>query len=447
MDTATCLAAPPLKKHSPDVSPPVYDRVFWLAYTANVFLVTANAMTFRFAEFVAYLGGTEQLAGSIVSMGMLGALVARFFLGQGIDRFGTSRLWKIGAGLYGCGCAGFVWSDALGPGLYVARMCFSSGLAFMFTCSIVHIQNHVPAYRRTEVIGNLGSSGFVGMVTGALIGDLILRVVNDPATCFVVLFGGAGLLGLIYFSIVVVLTRGAQHSPPHETPPAHHLLLRYWPGSVVLVAAMIGVSLSVTTVFLTRFSTARGLPGIGTFFTGYAVAAFLFRIYTRHWSYTMGRHRMILIGLVGHAIGHGLLPFVTQGWQYLPSAITCGMGHALLFPAVVSLGAGAFPREYRGTGTTIVLGFTEVGVMLASPVLGWTIDRFGFSAMFSVASVLPLLIAVVYRFTAGRVPDADMQLASSEFQPAMNIAAAEVTAAATAQGEQAVPFPHVGRTL
>lgn len=443
---ATCLSARPVKKTPPVISPPVYDRVFWMAYTANVFLVTANAMTFRFAEFVAYLGGTEQLAGSIISTGMLGALGARFFLGQAIDRFGTSRLWKLGGLLYGLGCAGFVFTDSLGPGLYVARMCFSSGLAAMFTCSIVHIQNHVPAYRRTEVIGNLGSSGFVGMIAGALAGDFILGTLTDPATTFVVLFGGAGVLGLVYFCIVVVLTRGSTHSAPRETPPAHQLLLRYWPGNVVLVAIMMGVGLSVTTVFLTRFSTYRGLGGIGTFFTGYAAAAFLFRIYTRHWSYTVGRHRMILIGLSCHALGNALLPLVTREWQFLPSAITCGMGHALLFPAVVSLGAGAFPREYRGTGTTIVLGFTEVGVMLASPILGWTIDRFGFPTMFWLTSILPAVIAGVYWATAGRLPDADMQLAEPS-QHDDTAAEPALSGNTSGEGEQALPFPHIGRTL
>ena len=55
----------------------IYSRTFWLAYFANLSIVTANALTFRFAEFVNFLGGTEQLAGMLISAGIAGALIAR----------------------------------------------------------------------------------------------------------------------------------------------------------------------------------------------------------------------------------------------------------------------------------------------------------------------------------------------------------------------------------
>ena len=69
--------------------------------------------------------------------------------------------------------------------------------------------------------------------------------------------------------------------------------------------------LAVTTVFLTRYATSMNMKNaIGTFFTGYAISAFIFRVSTRHWSRTYDRQRMILIGLAGHALGHCLLPLV-----------------------------------------------------------------------------------------------------------------------------------------
>ncbi|MDF1743209.1 MAG: hypothetical protein P1V19_05905 [Gimesia sp.] len=69
-----------------DEEEPIYNRLFWLCYLANVILVTANALTFRFADLITYLGGTEELVGDIVSCGVLVALIASFYLGQGIDR-------------------------------------------------------------------------------------------------------------------------------------------------------------------------------------------------------------------------------------------------------------------------------------------------------------------------------------------------------------------------
>jgi hypothetical protein len=46
--------------------PRLYDTAFWLTYLANFLLVTANALLFRFAEFVEFLGGSAGTAGLVV---------------------------------------------------------------------------------------------------------------------------------------------------------------------------------------------------------------------------------------------------------------------------------------------------------------------------------------------------------------------------------------------
>ncbi len=446
----------------------IYDRSFWLAYAANVSLVTANALTFRFAELVKYLGGTEQTAGEIVSAGMIGALAARFLLGQAIDRYGTRKVWPLASLLFLCACGIFLACNQLSLLLYVARVAFAVGLAGMFTCSMVHIQNQVPHDRRTEAIASLGSSGFFGMIAGTQLGDLIFGLVPPGRGQFIALFGLAGQLGLFYLAAIMRISRREAHVPPHETPAAHQLVLRYWPGNVVLVAAMIGIAFAVTSVFLTRFSTERNLGGIGVFFTVFSIAAFFLRVASRRWSRVIGRHRMILIGLVGQCIGLAMLPLMTRGWHLVFPAIGCGFGHALLFPAVMSLGTGTFPKEYRGSGTTIMLGFSEVGTMLSAPLLGWLIVQFDFTHMFLFAAALSLGVGVVYYLTDAQRADDDIVAARPEraqLQPAGEAAGATadsaapvcsaassgtVAASATADADSSdsvpVPFPNLGRS-
>lgn len=387
----------------------VYGRVFWLSYVANIALVTAAALTFRFAELVAYLGGTEHLAGTIVGVGVMGALVARLFLGQAIDHYGPRKMWITSSLLFVAACSLFLFCTELSWMIYVARIGYAVGAAGMFTSSIVHIQDQVPAHRRTEIIGNLGSSGFLGMVLGAQLGDWIFRIFPEGEPQFMALFGGTVVLSTFYLGMVIYLTHRDGHTRPHQTLPAHKLLFRYWPGSVVLVALMMGVSLAVTTVFLTRYATSMGFHNaVGTFFTGYALSAFIIRVSTRHWSRTVGRHRMILLGLLGHASGHCLLPLVGAEWQFLIPSVACGFGHALLFPAVISKGAGAFPKQYRGSGTTLVLGFVDMGTALFAPLLGMIIDQISFTCMFLTSAGTAALVAVIYALTSARVPDTDV---------------------------------------
>jgi MFS family permease len=420
----------------------IYDRSFWMAYVANVALVTANALTFRFAELVAWLGGTERTAGTIVATGVAFGLIGRLFLGQAIDRYGTRLLWTANSVLFTVGCLGFLAAGDISWVLYAARVAFALGLGGMFTASIVYIQNRVPPARRTEVIGVLGSSGFVGMIIGSQLADAYFRFLPlSEATAvrwgrmfglgeaaaistmagiqlrFVALFGTAALLGLFYIGVVVSLTRRDTHRRPYLTPAAHHLMARYWPGMVLLVAIMMGTAFAVTTVFLTRFATHLGLSGTGAFWTAYAVVAFTARLLTRQWSRTVGRHRMIVIGLLAHAAGFAMLPWIRWEWQFAFPAASCGFAHALLFPAVVSLGTGAFPRIFRGTGTTLILGFFDIGYMVSAPLLGWIIDSFsggaGFTPMFLFASGWACFTAVTYALTAGRTHDEDLAAAQS----------------------------------
>jgi MFS family permease len=129
------------------------------------------------------------------------------------------------------------------------------------------------------------------------------------------------------------------------------------------------------------------------FFTGYAVAAFSVRLLTRKLSRQWGRRVLILLGLLGHAIGHAWLIAVTTEWEFLGPALCIGFGHALLFPCVVSLGSETFPEQYRGTGTTMILAFADLGQAVTSPILGQLVFHWGFTEMLC-ASATTLLGSV-----------------------------------------------------
>lgn len=436
----------------PHPEPTIYNRMFWWAFVANLMLVTANALTFRFAELVNLLGGTQQVAGTIVSVGAIGALIGRLFLGQFIDRYGVRPLWLGCSLLYVLGIVLMLIVPSLGPMMYIGRILLAFGLGGMFACSMTHIQNQVPAYRRTEVIATLGSSGFLGMMTGSQLGDLILLLTPDSMVRYYCLFGLSGAFGILYLGIVLWLTRHETHTAAHQQVSAFPLLVRYWPGWVMLVAMMMGMGFAGTTIFLTRYATSQGLRGVGTYFTAYAVTAFCIRILTRHMSRRYGRHRMIVVGMLGHVIGYGGLCLVTQEWHFILPAACSGFAHALLFPCVVSLGTETFPSQYRGTGTTLLLCMIDLGGVVSAPILGGMIDHIGFEVMFLFTAVSALGVSILYHLAVGnRVDPETLPLAHARhlFEPptplavpgaAMNLAAA--TPLEAAGNAPAAPLTH-----
>lgn len=397
----------------------IYGRRFWTAYVANLLLVSANALTFRFADFVSLLGGSETDSGLLVGFGVTGAVLFRLFSGGWMDRFGIGRIWLIGAVTFAAGLFMMFSATELSWWLYSARLLFATGLATLFSCSMAHIQNEAPPSHRTEVIASLGSSGFLGLMTGTLAADAIVGLFpgQNEAT-FRALFGTAMAAGMIYFVLVASLTfRDARPDSTHATPPAWTLFRQYFPGPVVFCGFFMGGGFAVSSTFLTRFAHARDFSGISWFFVAYALSAFCFRILSRTWSRRVGRHLLIVIGMTAQSAGFIGIPFVAAEWMLSIPAVAVGFGHALLFPAVVSLGTATYPVKYRGTGTTLILGSFDLGQLILAPLFGLVIDHYGFEAMFYATGGTALLIGMGYGATALGKTDDDGKIVDVPVEP------------------------------
>ncbi len=125
---------------------------------------------------------------------------------------------------------------------------------------------------------------------------------------------------------------------------------------------------------------------------------------------------LILLGLTGHAIGHAGLIFVHSEWQLVGPALCIGFGHALLFPCVVSLGSETFPEQYRGTGTTMILAFADLGMALTSPGLGRLLDTWGFTVMLTTTSTTLLASIGLYGVLSRGHKDVDLHYGDQERQ-------------------------------
>ena len=372
-----------------DGSPPesMYGRYFWLMYLGNFLMVAANAATFRFAEFVALLGGTETDVGWIVTVGICGAVVIRFAFASQLDRLGYRRVWLFGAaaslaGLLAMGAATSLEGVA-GLGLWGGRVLYATGLAVVFACGNAHIQSRVPENRRTEAIAMIGSSGFLGLICGVQVIDRVFDLTADGMFRYRLLFGISLALAAGHLLVAWRVTAGeGRTGVDRSVESSFRLLLRHWPGACLLPALMMGAGFACTSAFLSRFVAREGLGGIGPFFYAYALTAFGTRMISRDWPARFGRHRLILAGCLSQAVGFAIFPAIERPWMLALPGMGVGLGHAVLFPSVVSLGAGRFPKKLRGTGTLLTMGFFDVGFLVASPIEGWLAEAVGFDTLF-----------------------------------------------------------------
>lgn len=388
----------------PETPPPregrqgVFDRSFWLAYAANGVSVTAFAMHFRFADFVDFLGGSATVIGLIWGIGMVGAALARLFVGWHVDHRGLRWPWVSSALVLFATSAGFVLVERVGPLIYLLRVVFSLALAAQFCCVVAFVWRGVPIVRRAEALGLMGTSGFIGMTVGPQISDALLSLPLDPATNYKLMFSAAAALALIDVLIAcyAVSIPSAAWSTHQRTVGLWRVLRAYWPRGAMPATLVMGVTQTVHFTFLTRFVQEIGLSGVGPFFAVYAVWALIVRVLGRKLPERLGLERAIVVSIALLAVSSGLLATVDSLAGIILVAFIAGTGHAIIFPCTTALGASYFPLEYTVTGLAVTLSLVDLANVICSPVLGLAADLLGFRAMFLVASATVALAGVSF---------------------------------------------------
>jgi len=369
-----------------------YGAPFWRAYGANLCVMTAIALLYRYADFVTFLGGTEWHLGWIVGVGMVGSLIVRLLLGTGIDQYGPRRVWIGSLAVFAISCFGHLAvATHNGPVVYLLRIAYCSAIAGVVGASMTFISGRAPIVRMAEMIGTLGTSGFVGIVLGTQLGDVLCGTETLERWQVDRMFVIAGTLGLGALLFAWGATRGEVLPVRKRRPPFGWLLRRYQPGSVLLVGVATGIGLGLPSVFMRTYAAELGVARIGLFFAVYAPTAIVTRVVTRRLPERVGLPAMIFAGLGLLIGGQLLLLAVRSEWQFVVPAIGYGMGHAVLFPAAIAAGVRAFPNRYRGLGTMVMLASYDAGVLVGAPLAGAIIH---FSAGVGLPSYPTMFVSI-----------------------------------------------------
>ena len=396
----------------------VYGRSFWLAYASNLLGSTAVALLYRYADFVTVLGGTELHLGWIVGIGMTGSLVTRLWLGAGIDRQGPRVVW-LGA------LAAFVLTSLAnlgidrydGVSIYLVRIAWCCAVAGTFSCSTAFVAMNAPLSRMAELVGMQGTSGFMGMLVGAQVGDLLFRVHPIDRSHVNQMFIWAAVLASCSAIFAWFATQNVQRPRQRRRVPLFRVLRAYQPGVVLLIGVASGIGLGLPQTFLRAYAVELDIKHIGLFFLVYAPAAIGTRIVTRRWPERFGLEPIIFAGTAVMVIGVLLLMTVRSPWQLMIPGLAYGIGHAMLFPVVVAAGGRSFPSRYRGLATTLTLAMWDIGLLVGSPIAGVVLH---FSERFGLPPYPTMFISVAGLMTALALPYTRIALArwSLRAQPA-----------------------------
>ncbi len=306
--------------------------------------------------------------------------------------------------------------------------------------------------RLAEMVGMLGTGGFVGIVAGTLVGDLLFGSVSIAAAQVAEMFIIAALLGLLALPFAWGATRGERSacgvqgsgvSAHRSSPVPHHsslithpafarpctnprsgepptvrgessllaIVRRHSPGVILVIGVTMGMALGLPGTFLRSYAMEQGIPRIGLFFLVYCIVAVAVRVPTRRWTERFGARRIILLGMTGMTASIAIFPLVHSEWQLALPAVGFGCSHAILWPAVVAAGSVAFPPENRGLATVLLLAAWDLGLLIASPTVGVILEYSEplglppYPTMFLSMAALLTLVTLWYAAKRCRAPD------------------------------------------
>lgn len=372
---------------------PLLTAPFLLAGLANLLHGLALHSYLHLPGFLDDLGAAPTLIGVIFGTMSAAAILIRPFAGRVMDSAGR-RVVIIASGvLHVTACALYLTVDQIGAWVFVVRALQGFASGAMFSSLFTYAADIVPASRRTEGMGLFGVSGMIPISLGGLLGDFVLSR-GDYHDLFLVSLGVAGLALAVSFPLKepdrhrggVVAARGFFDALGQRD------LLPIW-----FVGSAFATGLAAAFNFLKNYVEHEQIGTVGMFFSFYAAAAILLRVFFGWLPDRVGPKRVFFPSML--TIGAAMIVLAaarSEAW-IAAAGILAGIGHGFAFPILSALVVNRANPGDRGSAVSLFTAVFDAGIVLGGllygPIAGEDED---YRTMYVVAGAIPLAGTVIF---------------------------------------------------
>lgn len=358
---------------------------FVLAFAAHFFAGLVAHSFLHLPAFLAERGANEITIGLV--MGSLGAaaVAVRPLLGWVMDTRGR-RVVAIGASaLHVVACLLYLGVERIGPYVFFVRLVHGVAQAGLFSVFFTIAADIVPASRRTQGIALFGISGMLPMSIGGLLGDFVLA--RGSWELFFLVDAAIAVVALVatFFVRESRAPRATSDAPSRAfwASAVQADLMPLWLVGFSFAAALAGVF-----TFLKTFVLEIGVGTIGTFFTGYTLAALALRVFFSWIPDRIGPKRTLYPALASTVIGLVVLSQTSSLGGLIAAAVLCGMGHGYAFPIVSALVVERARASERGAAVSLFTALFDLGMLIGAPTMGAIAAATDLSTMFATGAAL-----------------------------------------------------------
>jgi len=376
--------------------PALWTRDFILVFASNLLLFFAFYMLIPILPLYLLdeMGTSGSVAGIVLALYTLSALLIRPFSGFFVDMFARKPLYIICYALFSVVFAGYVVAGTLT--LFITLRIvhgFGFGMATV-SGSTVAVDVMAPE-RRGEGISYFGSAASIAMTVGPVAGLWVHRAYSYDMVFWASFVAGfVGLLCILPIKPIAKIVPETKTSKPLSLD--RFILVKALP--CVALLFMSGVGYGAVLNYAGLFSEMVSYkPNAGLFFIILAIGILTTRIVSAK---MINRGKLIQLSL----LGGGILVIAYILLAFCPNTVICyivallmGIGYGYINPVFQTMFINLAEHSKRGTANATYFTFWDMGIGLGTVIGGIVIEKLSFSWLYLICA--GLIIAGIIYFT------------------------------------------------
>jgi len=365
-----------IKATGPRLLSPLF---LWVMLSTFAYFVALGMTTPTLPRYVEGPLGSGNLAvGIVVGAFALTAVVLRPFVGRISDRKGR-RLLIIGGGLVvGASIVGYDLSDSLGP-LLIARLLTGVGEAAFYVGAATVINDIAPNERRGEALSYFSLALFGGLAVGTVLGEVILDAAGFTPM-FWVAGASAAFAGLVGFVVTETRPEGAGQGP-----------MKLIHRGALLPGTVLGTNiwgLATFSAFIPLYALQIGMDGSRFVFALNSAIIIAIRLFGAKLPDRLGPLLSSRLALSGVALGFAIMGMWSDPVGLYVGTVFYSVGHALLFPALMTMAINQAPPSERGAVIGTFTSFFDLFFGIGAASAGAIASQVGYTGAFSIAGLV-----------------------------------------------------------
>jgi len=356
--------------------------------------------------------GNQQQMGLIITVYVIGSVLARIFSGLWVDCFGKKKMGVIGFAIFFIATISYFGVKDGIILFLIVRFIHGMSYAVASTATNTAAISVLPASRQGEGIGYFSMFISLAMVVGPSFGLLLWKSEN-----IYLLLSVVSILSAIAF--LLVLRVQLRETKKTVTPVKKKLkwqdILEIKALPISLVSFFLFFSYSSLSGFLAPYTKELHQSSVtGLFFIVYALMIVVFRPAVAKLFDRFKEHYLFYPSIIVFTAGMFLLSQAHSVGTILISGIIMGLSYGILYPCFQGLAIKQSPAARSGAATATFFLLSDLGYGLGSYFMGFTAFISSYRIMYTFAAVISLISIVVY-FIFHHIPEKKHQSVSTEF--------------------------------